>query len=147
VRDRIPDPSALEVGGSLGAGFRRNALVNVLGLAGKAAFPALVVALTRMFGPTEMGLYFLITTVGEMTASAFTTGSLDAMVVFGSRHAGSRGDDADARDSLYAVLGDAFALNVGVSALLMAACFAGADPLARVLYPASAELPGAIRWV
>jgi len=146
VRDTGSDPNAQSVGQStVDAGFRRSAVVNVLGVAGKFVLPLLYVALTRWFGPAEMGFYFLVTTLGEMTASALTVGSLDAMVVYGSRHAASAGGRMS-EASLYRVIGDAFALNVGISSLLMVACAIGADPIARVIYPAGADLSAAIRW-
>jgi O-antigen/teichoic acid export membrane protein len=124
--------------------LRRSVLVNLVGLGAKIVQPVLFISLTRMFGPVTMGLYFLATTIGEMAASVLTVGSLDAMVIFGSRHAENT-DDPDAESSLYGIIAQAFSLGIGISLVVMALGVAAADQVATLVHQPHAEMARALR--
>lgn len=119
----------------------RGALYNLLGLAAKLVHPLFFLIVTWFFGPDLVGLYFLAVFVGEIANSAVTAGFNDATTLFASRYA----DDPDVEPKLYAVLGNAFAITVGLSLVLFVGLTLGAGVLVERFYPDRPALEGALR--
>lgn len=115
------------------ARIARGAAVNFLGTLAKILHPLFFVVANRLYGPAEVGLYVLATTVVELAAGLVNAGWRDAVLLVGGR-SGDRGE-AEQEQALYEGLGQAVqAVLLGSAAVTLIAVGAGA-PLLGLIYP------------
>lgn len=120
----------------------RGAVINLIGLVAKLVHPLFFVLITWFFGTSVVGLYFLAIFIVQVADSAVTAGYNDATTIFGSAHADPESPTAP---QLYQVLGNAFAITLGLSGVLMLVGLFGIEPLVTSLYADKPELEGALR--
>lgn len=127
---RTADPAEHDLRIAAGAG------VNILGIVGKAALPASLILITRLFGPEVMGLYYLATRIIEAAFNLTASGFNDGVLMYASRYV----DYEERRKRLYQMLASAFVFTMAISALLVLAAFTVGPPLLE-RYNDWSELP------
>ncbi len=118
----------------------RGAWVNLVGAIAKLINPVFFVLVTWMFGTEVMGVYFLATFMMQVVIGAVAAGYNQGVIVFGSPHV----DDKDS-DELYQVFANAFAVTLGLSAVLVPAGLLLVDPLVAGFYSSRPELGSALK--
>jgi O-antigen/teichoic acid export membrane protein len=108
-----------------GGTIARGAVVNALGLAGKALAPAFFILATRLYGPESMGVYYLAYTVTEIAISLTASGFGTGLMMLASRYAGDGGRE----EELYRVLANGVVVTLGLSGVLVALAYVGGPPL------------------
>lgn len=104
----------------------RGALVNTIGIAGKALVPVFFILATRLFGPAIAGLYYAAWVVLDVAVSLTVSGLNSGVTMFASRLV----QQEAARDRLYQVLANGLVAGLVVSgACILAAHLGGADLL------------------
>src|SRR4051812_15571130 len=86
------------------AALLRGVAVNVAGLVAKLGGPALILAVTRLFGPAITGVFLLTQLLAELARSAIASGYNDAVTIFGSREAGVAAGAGHDETSMYRVI-------------------------------------------
>lgn len=121
----------------LDGAIAKGALINALGTIGKLLFPAYFVMVTRLYGPTEMGIYYIAYVILEVVGYLTVSGINDGVVMFGARY----GDDRDDEHKLYTILANGFAITGGIAAVLLVAGQLVGPLLLRGLYPKQDLVP------
>lgn len=94
----------------------RGALVNGLGVAGKAMVPVFFIVATRLYGPLVAGLYYAAWVVIDVAVSLTVSGINAGVTMFVSRYV----EDEEAEDRLYQVLANALVVGFAVSGVCIA---------------------------
>lgn len=122
---------------------RRGALVNALGLVGKIAGPAFLIAATRLYGADAFGVFISAGALIEMAIALLTAGFKDGAMLFVARHADSDRDEH--QSALYRALANALVWSFGLVLILVAlAAFVAPELLPRV-YPYGDRLAVVLR--
>lgn len=66
--------------------IKKGSLINALGIVGKALLPLLFVVITRLFGPTVMGNFFLAFVILDFAFNFTMSGVKDGISLFTARH-------------------------------------------------------------
>lgn len=122
---------------------QRGALVNALGVAGKMAAPAFLVAVTRLYGADVFGVFVTASALVEMGIAFLTAGFKDAALIYVSRHA----DDPDDRKPLYQALANAFGWSFFFAAVLIVGVLTVGPLLLPRLYDYGPRLLFMVRWM
>ena len=127
------------------AALVRGVAVNVAGLVAKLGGPALLLIVTRLFGPAITGVFLLTQLLAELARSVIVSGYNDAVTIFGSREAGTAANAGCAEAGVYRVIAGVLRAVLASSVLLALLAYVFADPIAQ-LFPAQADLAIAIRY-
>jgi O-antigen/teichoic acid export membrane protein len=127
------------------AALVRGVAVNVAGLVAKLGGPALLLIVTRLFGPAITGVFLLTQLLAELARSVIVSGYNDAVTIFGSREAGSAAGAGHDEAGVYRVIAGVLRAVLASSVLLALLAYVFADPIAQ-LFPAQADLAIAIRY-
>jgi O-antigen/teichoic acid export membrane protein len=119
----------------------KGAVVNALGLAGKAVVPVFFIIAAKLYGTSAMGLFYLAYTMITVTESLVSAGFNAGTVMFASRYL----DDPSRENELYRVLSNSFAISIGVSLLLILFARVGGAQLILDHYPQANLLPAVQR--
>ena len=109
----------------------RGALVNVVGLVGKALMPVFFILGTRLYGPATMGLYYLALTMIDVAINFTVSGFDNGVVMFASRYA----DEPKKKDDLYTVLANGLLISCGISFALILFAHVGGPALLLAKFP------------
>ncbi len=106
------------------------ALVNALGIMGKALMPVFFIVSTRLYGPEIMGVFYLAYTMIEVATSLTVSGFNSGTLMFASRYA----DDPENKERLYRVLANGFAISLFISLALILFAHVGGPQLILARY-------------
>ena len=115
------------------ARIARGAATNFVGTLAKLLHPAFLVLANRLYGPSEVGLYVVATTIVELCAGLINGGWRDAVLLVGGRHA--EGDDPSDQQALYDGLGQAVQAVILGSAAVTALALGFGAPLLSWISP------------
>ncbi|MCC7417038.1 MAG: oligosaccharide flippase family protein [Acidobacteria bacterium] len=104
----------------------RGALVNALGSGGKLLYPLLLLLITRIYGPSNVGAFLLLLSVVELVSCITIEGFDAAVITYGPGAAQREGDEG-----FYAVVAAALQWSMALSGAAFALALAGAPILAR----------------
>lgn len=104
--------------------------VNALGIVGKSLFPLYLVAITRLYGPSEVGIFLLAQSMIDILAAVIFGGFRDAVLLFAARSA-HREDD---HGPMYDALANAFVLALVACAVVVGAAGLFAPQLAAAAF-------------
>lgn len=121
---------------------QRGAKVNALGVVGKMAGPALLVVITRLYGPDVFGIFITASAIIDMTLAFLTAGFKDAALMYVSRHA----DKADRRP-LYQSLANAFGWSLLLGVTLALALFLLSPTVMPYLFQYGDRLSTMVQWM
>ncbi len=107
------------------------ALVNAIGIAGKALIPVFFIMSTRLYGPEIMGVYYLVYTMIEVAISLTVSGFNSGTLMFASRYA----DDSKKKERLYQLLANGFVISLVISGVLILFAHVGGPELILSRYP------------
>jgi O-antigen/teichoic acid export membrane protein len=123
--------------------LKRGALFNVLGVIAKLVQPLYMLAITWLWGPATMGLYLLAQSMIEIVFGGITSGYTDATTIFASRHAENAEEQPEAKQALYHILANTFAVTTVLAAVVAVLLQFAARPLLTRFFADYGELlPG-----
>ena len=103
----------------------RGTAVNFIGVLAKLLNPIFFIAMTRVYGPSVMGVYLLANTVVELSISFTFSGFQVGVLMFSSRHVHSE----EERGLVYRVMANAVAIALGLTALAIVLAYTAAPPI------------------
>ena len=115
--------------------------VNFIGVLAKFLHPIFILAMTRVYGPSIMGVYLVANTVVELSISFTFSGFQAGVLMFASRHVHSD----ERRDLVYRVMANAFTIAVGLTLLAIGLAFAAAPGFFAAKYPGREGLAEAVQ--
>ena len=98
-----------------GATIAKGAVVNALGLVGRAMFPLFFIIGARFYGTAAMGVFYLAYTMLIVAESLVSSGFNSGTIMFVSRALAH----SDRETEMYRSLANSFVLSVGISLLLV----------------------------
>ena len=99
----------------------RGALVNVLGSVGKILVPVNFIVLTRLYGPENAGLFYLVFSILAVAASLTVSGITEGLIMFLSRDI----DDTAKQENLYRVLANGVVFCSVMAVVVVIFCLLG----------------------
>lgn len=123
----------------------RGAGVNILGTVGKALTPVFFILVTRLYGPHDMGIFYLaFVFLDSLVASLIVSGFNDGVLIYASQWA----DKPDREEEFYRILANGLVITLSVAgALLLLVHFGGLGwVLARFKQPQIAESVRVMAW-
>ncbi|HUT79246.1 MAG TPA: polysaccharide biosynthesis C-terminal domain-containing protein [Polyangia bacterium] len=109
----------------------KGAVVNAMGIAGKAIVPVFFIIAAKLYGASAMGLFYLAYTMITVAESLVSAGFNSGTVMYASRYL----DDPSKEHELYRILSNSFAISLGVSLLLILFTRVGGAQLILAHYP------------
>ncbi|MCP4199208.1 MAG: hypothetical protein GY762_18845 [Proteobacteria bacterium] len=93
--------------------------VNLLGAAAKALYPAFLIIITHLYGPSIVGVFLLSNTITELCISFTFSGFQEGVLLFSSRHFGQSSE----RKIVYQVLANAVVIIFVLTSLALILTF------------------------
>jgi O-antigen/teichoic acid export membrane protein len=119
--------------GNINLTIARGAGVNILGAVGKLATPIFFIAITRLYGPDVMGVFFMAYAMITIVASLAVSGLNDAVLLFVSK---AYEEEPEKRDrAVYQVLANGFIVSLAISMALILFANLGGVQLILSRYP------------
>ena len=125
------------------ASVLRGAMVNLVGTGARAATPLVLIAMTRLYGPSLVGAYAIAIALLRIVETMLSSGFRDAMVFYGGRYA--HRDDDHSSSRLY----EAFAHStfwVTASSIALASFVFLVPSVLEANFPQAGAVV-AIRWI
>jgi O-antigen/teichoic acid export membrane protein len=109
----------------------RGAIINGLGMLGKALMPVFYILAIRLYGPAVTGLYYGAFVVTEVAVSLSISGFNSGVIMFASRAL----ETDEGADTLYRVIANGLVVGLGISVLFIALTWLGADTILPRIWP------------
>jgi len=123
----------------------RGAGVNILGTIGKTLTPVFFILVTRLYGPHDMGIFYLaFILLDSLVTSLTVSGFNDGVLIYASPWA----DNPEREEEFYRVLANGLVITLLISGALLALVHLGGLPLllARYQQPEIAESVRFMAW-